>query len=80
MTTANIKTALFEKVKGLSCTEAKRVYGMMLEYNVNDSLFNSWDEIPSEHKLVLKRGVDDLRNGTKQKANEFIKDIRKKYA
>ncbi len=80
MTTANIKTALIEKVKALNGNEAKKVYGMMLEYGVEDSLFNSVYEIPDEHKLVLKKGMDDLRLGRIQKADKFIKDLRKKYA
>jgi hypothetical protein len=80
MTTVDIKTALLEKVKRFSNSEAKRVYGMVLEYDLNDSLFNSFDEIPSAHKLLLKKGQADLRHGRKQNAKEFIKDIKKKYA
>ncbi len=80
MTTDNIKSAILEKVKKLSSYEAKRVYGMILEHNINDSLFYSFEELPPEHKLILKKGINDLQEGRKQKANEFIKDIRKKYA
>jgi hypothetical protein len=53
---------------------------MILEHNINDSLFYSFEELPPEHKLILKKGINDLHEGRKQKANEFIKDIRKKYA
>jgi hypothetical protein len=80
MAAVNIKTVLIEKVKSLSSTEAKRVYGMMLEYEVNDSLFKSFDKIPTEHILLLKKGMNDLKQGKRQKATDFIKELKKKYA
>lgn len=80
MTTANVKSAIFEKVKALSSNDAKKVYGMMLEYDVNASLFQSFDEIPSEHKRLVKKGLSDLKRGRMQNANQFIKEIKKKYA
>ncbi len=80
MTAANIKISLIEKVKSLNNIEAKRVYGLMLEYDVNDSMFNVFDEVPGEHKLMLVKGTNDLLMGRKQIADEYIEEIKKKYA
>ncbi len=63
MTTANIKNNLIEKVKRMSSNDAKKIYGLILEHTENDSLFNSFNEIPEEHKLAIRKGVNDLKNG-----------------
>jgi hypothetical protein len=80
MTTANIKNTVIEKVKKMNSSDVKKIYGLMIEHNLSDSLFNYFDEIPEAHKSEIKSGINDLRRGKKQRADIFIKNFRTKYA
>ena len=80
MTTAHIKNTVINKIKKMSSNDAKKIYGLMIEHNLNDSLFNYFDDIPEEHKTAIKNGTDDLKNGKKQRADVFIKNLKTKYA
>ena len=80
MTTAYIKNTVIEKVKKMSSNDAKKIYGLMIEHDLNDSLFNYFDEIPEEHKSAIKNGINDLKKDKKQNADVFIKDLKTKYA
>ncbi len=64
----------------MSSIDAKKIYGLMIEHNLNDSLFNHFNDIPEEHKSLLINGINDLKKGKKQKAEVFIKNLKSKYA
>ncbi len=35
----------------MSSIDAKKIYGLMIEHNLNDSLFNHFDDIPKNINL-----------------------------
>ena len=80
MTTAFIKNSLIERVKKMKGSEARKLYGLILEDDVDDSLYKSFDDIPQEHTLAVNKGLEDLKKGRKQDASFFINTVKKKYA
>lgn len=64
----------------MSSIEVKKIYGLMIEHNLNDSLYNDSNEIPEEDKLEIKKGINDLKKGKKEKAEIFIKRLKANYA
>ena len=80
MTTEYIKTTLIERLKKMNSRDAKKVYGLMIEYNLTDSFFSSFNDIPAEHKLALRKGINDFKNGKSHNAKEFVKKMKNKYA
>ncbi len=80
MTTAFIKNSLIERVKKMKGSEAKKFYGLMLEDDIDESMYKTFEQIPVEHKAALNKGLIDLKEGRKQDANLFINNIKRKHA
>ncbi len=63
MTTAFIKNSLIERVKKMKGSEARKFYGLILEDDLDDSLYKTFEDIPEAHKLAINKEMEGLKKG-----------------
>ena len=82
MSITDIKEALIDKVKLMKKKDAEFFYAQLAENeNYRDrDFYESWKDVPSEHKKSIQLGLNDLQKGRKKNFDVFAKFFAKKHS
>ena len=81
MGTPELKSAIIEKVKSMNKREAAFFLGRILEEeNFTDrNFYSKWEDVPTDDKVNIKKGMNDLQNGKKRSFDSFAASFKKKH-
>jgi len=76
MSSAEIKISLFRKLDSLEGEKLKKAYGLLLNYINTNNDIDEWEELSSDERDALKKGIKQLDNGEGRSHKDVMSNLR----